>query len=221
MTLILETNGKGFMCWVAELPGAFVRGASRDEIHRKLGAEIHAYAKWLNIAVPDDAPHQEELIMTNAVVEDGDTNILLEMDKESYKKPPELDHDCHLMRLSAKKAQYTYQICRNRDTVVPSKQRKTFYGDVYATIETQYRHVVGVQQYYLESIGIQCQICGDLEATRETTINEIHSRYLAEANRLYRTADEDWTLRKVIRRIIWHDRIHERAMRRMNEELCT
>ena len=29
--------------------------------------------------------------------------------------------------------------------------------------------------------------------------------------------EEDWTLRKLLRRFIWHDRIHARAMERMRK----
>ena len=32
--------------------------------------------------------------------------------------------------------------------------------------------------------------------------------------------DEDWTLRKGLRRFVWHDRIHGRAMWRMACALC-
>ena len=216
MTLVLETNNNGFMCWILELPGAFVRGATKDEVHRKLAGEMAAYAEWLSIPIPIKDTQHEELFATIAVVEDGDTNILLETDKEPYRNVTDFDRECRLMRLSSQRVQQTYDKCVNRDVFAPSKMRKTFYGDVHATIEAQYKHIVACQQYYLENIGISADVHGHLVASRERVVDAIRAKYQAEGNQLYHGTDEDWTLRKVVRRIIWHDRIHARAMNRMN-----
>jgi hypothetical protein len=221
MTLVFETNNKGFMCWIPELPGAFVRGATRDEVYPKLAAEMAAYAEWLSIPVPSHNVEREEVVVTSAVVEDGDTNILLETDREPYGAAADFDRECRLMSLSARRVQQIYDRCIRRDAVVPTKVRKTYYGDVHATIEGQYKHVVGCQQYYLENIRIAGEVRGDLVASRERVLDALRAKYRAESNPLYREPDEDWTLRKVARRIIWHDRIHARAMSRMDAELRT
>ena len=48
---------------------------------------------------------------------------------------------------------------------------------------------------------------------------ERQPRYLHNAV-FHGSYDEDWTLRKVLRRFVWHDRIHGRAMWRMACALC-
>ena len=221
MTLIFETNGKGFMGWIAELSGAFVRGATADEVRRKIPSEFVAYAEWLQIAVADLAIHREETVVTTAAVEDGDTNICLEVDRQPLQTDCDLEYYCRLMELSAEQVRRVFDVCSNRDVVAPSKNRRTFYGPVYATVEAQYQHVVRCQQYYLESVGISLNLEGDLRSSRLQVVKAIRTKGRAEGNVLCSSADEDWTLRKVIRRMIWHDRIHARAMARMNKEVCT
>lgn len=137
MILILETNGKGFMGWIAELPGAFVRGATPEEARGKVSGELAACAKWLEIAVGGQCVLEEQTVVTTAAVEDGDTSILLEADREPYANADDLDHDCELMELSAWKVQQVYDRCTNRDVIAPSKNRTTFYGPVYDTIDAQ------------------------------------------------------------------------------------
>lgn len=94
--------------------------------------------------------------------------------------------------------------------------RKTFYGDVPRTAEEMYLHTKNVNNYYFGEIGI--------EADNEGTIYEGRKRGF---ERLERTPDflcgrlqegsygEMWSVRKVLRRFIWHDRIHAKAMWKM------
>jgi len=47
----------------------------------------------------------------------------------------------------------------------------------------------------------------------------LKTKYAEEGNKLYHYDEEDWTIRKIIRRIIWHDRIHSKAIERMEKRL--
>lgn len=94
--------------------------------------------------------------------------------------------------------------------------RKTFYGDVPCTAEEMYLHTKNVNNYYFGEIGI--------EADNEGTIYECRKRGF---ECLERTPDflsgrlqegsygEMWSVRKVLRRFIWHDRTHAKAMWKM------
>lgn len=73
-----------------------------------------------------------------------------------------------------------------------------------------------MNQYYFGEIGVN--------ANNEGTIYECRNRGFesleAEPNFLNKEVvvgsyDEEWSLRKVLRRFIWHDRIHGKAMYRM------
>ncbi len=219
MTLVLETNGRGFMGWIPELPGAFARGGIRDEVIRKIPGEVAAWAAWLEEPIPDGGILAESTVVTDAIVEDGDSTILLGHDRRPYTNQAEFDRDCGRIELSARKLQQVYESCPRRDTVVAGKVRATFYGEVPATIEAQFRHVVECHGYYLGSIGIKTALPADLRASRRKVIDLLAARSAAEGNRIHHASDEDWTLRKVVRRIVWHDRLHARAISRMRAVL--
>jgi len=50
MNIVYETNGKGFLGWIVDLPGAYVRGSTIDEARNKIESEIKEYEEWLNIS---------------------------------------------------------------------------------------------------------------------------------------------------------------------------
>ena len=99
-------------------------------------------------------------------------------------------------------------------TVLP--ERDTFYGNLPRTAEEMYQHTKNVNAYYWGEIGI--------EADNEGTILENRTRGFAAleksgdhlSGRVFEGSyGELWSLSKVLRRFIWHDRIHAKAMYRM------
>ena len=91
-------------------------------------------------------------------------------------------------------------------------QRKTFYGNVPRTTQEMYDHTKSVNTYYFAEIGI--------DADNEGTILECRERGFALLEQttgfldnpvLEGSYDELWSLRKVMRRFLWHDRIHAKA----------
>ena len=100
-------------------------------------------------------------------------------------------------------------------------QRETFYGDVPLTAEEMYRHTKNVNAYYFGEIGVEVGNEPDILICRRAGFAalERQPRYLHNAV-FHGSYDEDWTLRKVLRRFVWHDRIHGRAMWRMACALC-
>ena len=99
--------------------------------------------------------------------------------------------------------------------------RETFYGDVPLTAEEMYRHTKNVNAYYFGEIGVEVGNEPDILICRRAGFAalERQPRYLHNAV-FHGSYDEDWTLRKVLRRFVWHDRIHGRAMWRMACALC-
>lgn len=86
------------------------------------------------------------------------------------------------------------------------------------TAREMYDHTKSVNSYYFAEIGV--------EADNEGTILECRARGFAalEQGQNFLTAPpvegsygEWWSLRKVLRRFLWHDRIHAKAMYRMGE----
>ena len=79
-----------------------------------------------------------------------------------------------------------------------------------------YRHTRSVNAYYFEEIGVDADNDGTILDCRRRGFEalEKHPGYL-ENSVVEGSYGESWTLRKVLRRFIWHDRIHAKAMYRM------
>ena len=92
---------------------------------------------------------------------------------------------------------------------IPAKNRPL-------TAEEMYRHTKNVNAYYFGEIGVEVGNEPDILICRRAGFAalERQPRYLHNAV-FHGSYDEDWTLRKVLRRFVWHDRIHGRAMWRM------
>ena len=94
--------------------------------------------------------------------------------------------------------------------------RETFYGAVPRTAREMYEHTKNVNSYYFREIGIAADNEGDIFSCRERgfLLLERQPDYLQ--NKVFLGSyEEKWSLRKVLRRFIWHDRIHAKAMARM------
>lgn len=219
MEIVFETNGKGFLGWIVELPGAFVRGQTLDGALAKLGAEMRDYAAWLDLPSLQAEDLKVSSHRTKVAVEDADSDILLAQDASPYQDPGAFERDLGLSLVSARKVNDLFLACDHKDQVDPKMERPTFYGDAYATIRKQYEHIVAVQLYYLRCLGTEADLGFDIIRGRKRTIEALRARYGELGGRVFPGKGEDWTVRKALRRLIWHDRIHARAMGRMRARL--
>jgi hypothetical protein len=223
LNIVYETNGKGFLGWIVEFPGAYIRGETLPIARSKINDELINYGKWIHKSVQTNGSINEIIIQSDLCVEDADSNILLEYDMQKYNTPDEYNDDINTIKESSISLHDLYRNCKYKNIVDTTKIRKTFYGDVNATIETQYRHIVEVEASYLWNIGIETDTGNDILEVRERTIKLLNKLY-NECGNIYKEPSNDnwnegWTLRKVIRRIIWHDRIHGKAIERMERKL--
>lgn len=84
-----------------------------------------------------------------------------------------------------------------------------------------YRHTKNVNAYYFGEIGVEVGNEPDILICRPGRLRRTGATAPVPSQcRVPRRYDEDWTLRKVLRRFVWHDRIHGRAMWRMACALC-
>jgi len=221
LRITYETNGKGYLGWVEDCPGAFLRGAGIGEARAKLGRELGDYADWLGLPEPlagaAEAP-LETVVSSALTIEDADSDLTLGSELVDY-GDADFERFMTLLHRSAEMVAACLESARNRDIVDPHHDRMTFYGHAYATIDQQFEHIVKVQNYYLGMVGEEVSLAGGIVATREAMVDRLASRRKAEGNALHVYEGESWTIRKIIRRTIWHDRIHARAMKRMDERL--
>ena len=99
-------------------------------------------------------------------------------------------------------------------TVLP--ERKTFYGSVPRTAEEMYQHTKNVNSYYFGELGVNVDNSGSIVECRKRGFQELETlpNYL-DLGVFNGSYGELWSLRKVLRRFLWHDRIHAKAMYRM------
>lgn len=150
---ICETNGKGWLIWAAQCPGAFARGATENEALAKL-----------------------------------------------------------LVLKSARDFCALFESIPNPD-ISPRVPRTSFYGPVPRTPREMYDHTNHTTAYYMAAFGIPFENMPDLYANRLQALAEIEDREELLTGKVCTAPDgERWTLRKLLRRFLWHDRIHARAM---------
>lgn len=215
MKCVWEHNGKDSLLYSTEYIGACTRGNSLEAAMAKLQTEIEAYALWAGEAPP--LPPKVEIIQEKASdlnIYDADSDVLF----DSERLPLTLEEYESLKCLALKSAADFHALYVSIDDKNASclPLRKTFYGQVPRTAQEMYDHTKSVNAYYFGEIGV--------EANNEGTIYDCRKRGF---ELLERTAGylrnpvvdgsygELWSLRKVLRRFIWHDRIHAKAMYRM------
>lgn len=95
-------------------------------------------------------------------------------------------------------------------------ERKTFYGKVPRSADEMYAHTKNVNEYYFSEIHVDADNDGNIYACRKRGFEALEAKGdFLENVVVAGSYGEDWSLRKVLRRFIWHDRIHAKAMYRM------
>lgn len=101
-----------------------------------------------------------------------------------------------------------------RATATPA--RTTFYGNLPRSADEMYEHTKNVNEYYFSEINVDADNTGNIYDCRKRAFDRLEAKadYLSNVV-IQGSYGEDWSLRKVMRRFIWHDRIHAKAMYRM------
>lgn len=219
LRFIDEHNDRGHLLWAEEPEGLALRGETQQAALSKLPAELTAYRRWLGLPPVPAVGVVTQEAASPLNVHDADSDILL----PSEHRPLTAEEYEALKALALRSAEDFLTLYRSipdkTHTTLP--QRETFYGDVPLTAEEMYRHTKNVNAYYFGEIGVEVGNEPDILICRRAGFAalERQPRYLHNAV-FHGSYDEDWTLRKVLRRFVWHDRIHGRAMWRMACALC-
>ena len=93
--------------------------------------------------------------------------------------------------------------------------RETLYGKIPSTAEEMYNHCMNITEYYFGEIGVEAENGPDILSCRAKGFAELEKQENFLENKVFDGSyGEEWSLRKVLRRFIWHDRIHAKAMYR-------
>ena len=212
---VWEHNGGDTLLYSVDHIGAYTRGESLDVAKEKMPGEIVSYLKWLG----EDAPDKIDIVIvgekaSELAIKDADSDVLF----ESEKLPLTADEYEKLKALALKSAKdflALYESIPDKSATA-SLARKTFYGQVPRTADEMYEHTKNVNEYYFAEIEIDADNGGNIYECRKRGFEALEAKpdFLQNAV-IEGSYGEDWTLRKVLRRFVWHDRIHARAMYRM------
>lgn len=212
---VWEHNGNDSLLYADNFVGAFTRGASKEEAMRKMPEEIRRFQLWRNGAPLDDC--DIEIVQEKASdlrIRDADSDVLFLSEKE----PLRMEEYRYLKSLALKSAEDFYALYRSfpdqHKSALP--YRKTFYGSVPRTAEEMYQHTKNVNEYYFSEIGAKADNDGTIVSCRARGFEALESiADFLSLETVMGSYGEQWSVRKVLRRFIWHDRIHAKAMYRM------
>ena len=214
-----EHNGSDTLLYAVEPVGAYARGESLDAALKKMPGEVAAYSRWrgqavsgcLKIAIAGEKT-------STLTIRDADSDVLLPSET-----PPltatEYEELKAIALHSARDFLTLYESIPDKDAAA-APLRQTFYGPVPRTAREMYEHTKNVNAYYFGEIGGEADNSGTIYECRQHGFSLLETSPDFLQNKLYHGSyNEDWTLRKVLRRFIWHDRIHAKAMYRMGIQL--
>ena len=212
---VWEHNGNDSLLYADNFIGAFTRGKSQEEAMLKMREEIRRFQLWKG-ETPFDFYDMEVVQekQSDLQIKDADSDVLFQTEEA----PLSAEEYQYLKSLAMKSAEDFHALYlsfpdKNKSA---NPMRKTFYGDVPRTAEEMYQHTKNVNAYYFSEIGVDADNEGSIMSCRargfdalETTPNFLSMEAVTGSY------DERWSVRKVLRRFIWHDRIHAKAMYRM------
>ena len=212
---IWEHNGLDSLLYAADYPGAFTRGASLEEALQKMEREIVSYMRWCGQMLQERCePIVVQEQSSDLQICDADSDVLFEAEKQPL---TEGEYRC-LKDLALKSAADFLRLYRSvpNPDLGQSALRNTFYGAVPRTARQMYDHTKNVNAYYFGEINVDADNDGDILVCRQRGFDTLEQQSDYLQNRMMEGSyGEYWTLRKVLRRFIWHDRIHAKAMYRM------
>lgn len=212
---VWEHNGNDSLLYAANFIGAFTRGPSLDAAIRKMPCEIQAYLKWKGESVPDIL--EVEIIQQSSselTISDADSDVLFDEERKILSMSEYLASKSLALK-SAQGFLTLYEAIPDKDkSCLPA--RSTFYGQIPRSALEMYEHTKNVNGYYFGEIGVSADNEGNILECRERgfALLERQSHFL-DNTVCSGSYGEEWSLRKVLRRFIWHDRIHAKAMYRM------
>lgn len=212
---VWEHNGDDSLIYSDNLIGAFTRGRTRDIALGKMAGEVRSYLHWRDgteLETFELEIVQEKISDLN--ISDADSDVLFETEKGvlSFAEYEELKA---LALRSAKDFLTLYESIPDKNkSCLPNRQ--TFYGQVPRTALEMYEHTKNVNEYYFGEIGVEADHEGSILSCRSRGFDrlEAHPGFL-DNGVSSGSYGEEWSLRKLLRRFIWHDRIHAKAMYRM------
>ena len=216
--VIAEYNEKGAMLWADAYPGAYSRAETVAKALEKFPKALSEYAHWAH-GTPMPQLAESDFVVTHAFqtalhVEDADSDVLF----PSERLPMDMTEYTQKKQLCIRSAQDFEKLIRSipqKDRAL-RKSRRTFYGKIPCSAREMEEHTNNTLAYYANAVGVPFENEGGLLENRKRFFRAFESAPDFLSPRVFTDADgELWTRKKVLRRILWHDRIHAHALYRL------
>lgn len=215
--VIAEYNERGAMLWADAYPGAYARGETVSKALEKFPKALSEYAAWAyGSPLPNLA--ESDFVVTHAYqtglrVDDADSDVLF----PSERLPMDMAEYTQKKQLCIRSAQDFEKLLASipqKDRAL-KKSRRTFYGKIPCSAREMAEHTNGMLEDYAEAVGVPFETEGGLTEDRKRLFRALESTPDFLSPKVYTAQDgELWTLKKLLRRILWHDRIHAHALYR-------
>lgn len=212
---IWEHNGDDTLLYAKDYVGAFTRGENLEVASKKMKNEILAYSSWLGNDLQEDI---EVVIVqeknSELEIKDADSDVIFMAEEAALTMSEYITLRDFALKSASDFLKLYEMIPDKQKSVLPV--RKTFYGQVPRTAEEMYVHTKSVNSYYFAEIGIDAYNEGSIYECRKRGFEQLENTTDFLNGRLQEGSyGEMWSVRKVLRRFIWHDRIHAKAMWKM------
>ena len=216
---VWEHNGDDTLLYAVNDIGAYTRGKALAAAKEKMAKEIASYRRWRG---EETVGAVEAVIISekssSLAICDADSDVLLESERAPL-TAEEYEEQKALALKSAKDLLALYESIPDKNAS-NKPLRTTFYGQVPRTATEMYEHTKNVNAYYFAEIAVDADNDGNIYECRKRGFEVLEGQSAFLSNPVIAGSyGEDWSLRKVLRRFLWHDRIHAKAMYRMAVEM--
>ena len=212
---VWEHNGDDSILYSDNFIGAFTRGPTKDIALGKMAGEARAWLRWKNGPEPESLEIeivQEKLSELN--IADADSDVLFETEKGALGLAEYEELKALALRSAGDFLTLYESVPDKNKSCLPV--RPTFYGQAPRTALEMYEHTKSVNEYYFGEIGVEVDNEGTILDCRARGFDLLEKQPGFLNNSVFEGSyGEEWSLRKLLRRFIWHDRIHAKAMYRM------
>ena len=215
MKCVWEHNGNDTLLYCVDYIGAYTRGENLEAAMSKMREEIISYSIWKGQSCTQEI--EIDIVQeknSDLQISDADSDVIFDSEKEPLTRGEYEE----LKALALKSASdfHSLFISVPNENESSNAQRQTFYGNVPRTAKEMYDHTKSVNSYYFGEIGVETDNEGTIYDCRKRGFERLEETYGFLNNTVFEGSyGEMWSLRKMIRRFVWHDRIHAKAMYRM------
>ena len=212
---VWEHNGDDSILYSDNLIGAFTRGRTKDIAMEKMAGEVRAWLRWRNGSEPESLEIEIVQEKTSELnISDADSDVLFEAEKGAIGLAEYEELKALALRSAGDFLALYESVPDKNRSCLPIRQ--TFYGQAPRTAFEMYEHTKNVNGYYFGEIGVEADNEGSILSCRSRGFDLLETQPGFLDNGVFEGSfGEEWTLRKLLRRFIWHDRIHGKAMYRM------